>query len=339
MGASPKGQGWKGCVKTTQPHSRNLFHQVTVPKAPVAPPAPAAAPRGPWHAPGVPRGADTAHPSQSPRGGCALIPRAAARPRPAPLVVLRGNRKSLEEHRAPLLPGSGELLPQMGNRDCCCQQGTGPGVPTGHPSALPSPPVAAPVPAWHRWPCQASWSWGARGRTRGVTKWRMGHEHWVLPRLRGTGRAARPRSAGKDLAPLGSLLTAAFRGFPLHAPLPGPRPSFPSGSCPYWSLNSITPTPPPCLVAATVLHHKEPRSHRSLLALSPQVPAAGAGHPWGIIPPLQGDKVQLRGDSQPHKAGWKHAWFSPFFGKALGFFVGTEQRTPLPLSAVHQTAS
>lgn len=66
----------------------------------------------------------------------------------------------------------------------------------------------------------------------------------------------------------------------------------------------------------------------------PPGPSCRIRAPTGHHSPLQGDK-----DSQPHKAGWKHAWFSPFFGKALGFFVGTEQRTPLPLSAVHQTAS
>lgn len=257
---SSNGRGWKGCIKTTQPNSRNAFHPVTLPKAPSkltlsvstagAPPAPAAAPWGPWHAPEVLWGADTVPPLQRPRGGCALIPRAAARPRPAPLVVLRGNRKSSEEHRAPLLQGLRRTAPANGESRLLLpawHRARGPRRPPlgsaltsrGCPCACVAP-LAVLSPAGLGCPGRDLWRDQVMDGAR--TQPELG-----FAQAGGTGRAAQPRSTGKDLDPLGSLLTAAFHGFPLHAPLPGPRPSFPSGSCPYWSLNSITPTPPPAL--------------------------------------------------------------------------------------------
>lgn len=70
-------------------------------------------------------------------------------------------------------------------------------------------------------------------------------------------------------------------------------------------------------------------------APKPQLQEPGTHGP--SFPPCRGTKCSSLETASPtkHKVGLVFT----FFGKALGFSVGTEQRTPLPLSAVHQTAS
>lgn len=303
-------------------------------------------------------------PIANPKGRLCPDPPGCRSPSPCPACGAAGEPKVVGGAPCPAAAGLRRTAPANGESRLL--------LPAGHAARGPHRPplgsaltshgcpcacvalLAVPSPAALGCPGQDPW----RGQVMGGAR---AQPEQGFAQAGGTGRAARPHSAGKDLAPLGSLLTAAFRGFALRAPLPGPRPSFPSGSCPYRSLNSITLTPPPALGLQPAPDLPQPCSGPMQADLGCQLRCWGLSSAFGSRcpapqgapePPLPpgarppspscrshaptGHHSPLAGGQsaapwrQPAPQSTKWVWFSLFLGRLWVFLWAQSSGRPCP---------